>query len=176
MSTREAVYSYGRSEIRRELGHAIAGAAVAAVMLSATRQAPVFATLFAGLLCLFAAYGAKSLLKRKLRVRLTDAGLVIAPPRFFFALRKDLRWEDLAEMRLRFYSQQRDRKEGRFALRLRTPSQRVTLDSTLDGFETILQAATRHARSNGLAIDRVTEANLDSFGYGNGLTAPEAAE
>lgn len=98
-------------------------------------------------------------------------------------LDREIRWSEMRDFRLRFFSTQSDRKEGWMQLILRgmknhdpgthvgwsrSTGSVISLDSNLPGFGDIVRRAHETAQNRGLAIDPNTAANLPSLGLGTG--------
>jgi hypothetical protein len=82
-----------------------------------------------------------------------------------------LTWGDIAGVRLRhFTTRQGEPGSGWMDLRLAGSGTRITVDSELDGFLAVAQAAHGAARAKGLTFDPTTEANFHALG----LDAPSA--
>lgn len=78
---------------------------------------------------------------------------------------RTLAWQELSGLRLRHFATRRDQPGGGWMeLRLRGASQRITMDSGLEGFSDILRAALAAALANGVDFDPVTIANLQALG------------
>ena len=78
--------------------------------------------------------------------------------------RRTIAWSELSDLRLRFYSTRRDRARGWMQLKLRSPGGRLSVDSTLDGFDAIARRAAAAAVRNRLALGSATLANLAALG------------
>jgi hypothetical protein len=103
-------------------------------------------------------------------------------------LDREIGWSEMQDFRLRYYSTQRDRKEGWMQLILRGMASRapgqhevanpggpanggvIRMDSILPGFDDIVRQAHDAARRHGLAIDATTATNLSSLDLGTGDT------
>lgn len=83
--------------------------------------------------------------------------------------RPRLVWEELGSLRLRYYATRRQRTDGWFVLTVTArrlaggKSQgggRITLESSLEGFEPIVAHAAAEAVARGVALDEITVDNL----------------
>lgn len=109
---------------------------------------------------LFAVFAVRTAGLHRLRVRVDPAGLTAHG----LTGTVPLRWGELAGLRLRFYSTRRDRSDGWFQAVLSGPGGRIRLDSRLEGFDAVIEAAARAAHRNGVALDPATRGNLDALG------------
>lgn len=69
-------------------------------------------------------------------------------------------WPELSDFRLRYFSTRRDGKKGWFEMTLRAPGAKVVVESTLEGFDRLLELARDAARDNALLVDDITRTNL----------------
>ena len=77
-----------------------------------------------------------------------------------------LTWSGLARMRLRYFGPRSPRgwQSGTLELRLDGAGGKMIVDSTLEGFDTVLREAVAAANERGLVLDRVTLANMRALG------------
>lgn len=108
---------------------------------------------------LFALFGARTWLRRAVRVAVDDAGVEVTG---LTAAR--ISWRDLNRFKLSYFSTRRDRANGWMQLNLRGPSGRVAFDSNLDGFEEICRRAFHAAADNDVAFSSATLRNLTELG------------
>ena len=71
-----------------------------------------------------------------------------------------IQWADLCLLRLDYYSTRRDGEGGWMQLRLGDARRTIRIDSDLDGFAELVDAAARAAARRNLALDATTAANL----------------
>jgi hypothetical protein len=76
-------------------------------------------------------------------------------------------------MKLAYYSTRRDRQRGWMHLTLRGRGRRLGIDSSIDGFETIAEAALDAATRRNVALSNVTRANLVALGLAPGDGLPD---
>ncbi len=115
--------------------------------------------LFAGLTVFFAAYTMLTIAKNLTRFRVTEEGIECGAFR-----RQAIRWADLADLSLRYYTTSRSRKKGWMSLTLKAASAKIQIESTLPGFSEIAARAAHAARENNLLVDRVTADNMTAIG------------
>lgn len=113
---------------------------------------------------MFAAFSLRTWQRQRTAIETTETGVAERGPFGSAAA-----WSDLASLRLRYFSTRRDRKGGWMHLTLRGRSGRpVRIESTLAGFDGIVERAVEAARANGLALDPATEDNLVALGVDAG--------
>jgi len=121
---------------------------------------PVLA-LFLGLLGgVFVLFAAQIVVQSLSTIEVSDQHIVI---RGLNA--KTLDWRDLSTLKLAFYASARQRGEGWYRLSLSGAGTILKLESTIEGFETIVLAASDAARSAGIMLDPTTGENLTALGY-----------
>ncbi len=76
-----------------------------------------------------------------------------------------LAWEDLQRLKLSYYAPIRRRHTGWFQLTLKGTNGSIRLDSTLNGFDDLLQAALAAASRADLAFDPSTRENLAAWAH-----------
>lgn len=129
--------------------------------------------LFIALAALFAAYGLQLLERLLTRIELDAARIRAVGPR-----NRDIAWSELAAVKLHYYRNRRRGRDGWLQLKLKSRAQgsgTLTLDSHLDGFESIARAAHAAAIANKLALSGVTQTNFAAIGIGgSGWGAPQS--
>lgn len=160
------VLRYPAASLTGDYARAGAGLAMTAVpLLLLEVNAWAGVPLAAGAL-LFAVFAARTAQRHLTRVAVDEAGVRADGP-----LGVVLRWDELKGMRLRYYSTKRDRSDGWLQLTLRGPAGSVRVESTLDGFDALVERAAEAARRAALPLDPLTVDNLHAMGI-----APEDGE
>ena len=119
------------------------------------------ALLLAALALLFAWFGVRTVLRQLSRVELSGNAVALRGP-----LSRRVVWADLERMKLAYYAPRRSRDQGWLQLTLRaTGGGAIQLDSTLAGFDQVLDQASRAARAKALPLDAATHANLAALGF-----------
>lgn len=163
-----SVHRYAARAIRGDLLRAVAGFVLTAVPCAATSESPIAAGIFGLLATLFFAFGVRSYSRRFALVLVTEDGVIFCPlgersPQIPGFRHARVAWRDIQAMRVRFFSTKRDRSEGWMELRLADGKDRLTIDSTIEGFETVVARAALAAKRSDVALDDTTLANLDSL-------------
>ena len=117
--------------------------------------------IFLTLLVVFLVFGFRTFRRQNLRLAVTEEALVTSAPT------RKLEWGRLEKMRLRYYGTQRERSKGKASfleLKLETPETKLTLESSLTGFDYLAWRAAKAVRENGLALDPTSAENLRAIG------------
>lgn len=77
---------------------------------------------------------------------------------------KSVRWDELDEVKLRFYSTWRDRTSGWMQLIVRGGGSAIRVDSALRGFEDLSEAVFAEAAKRDLRFDSMTRQNAGALG------------
>lgn len=109
---------------------------------------------------LFAVFGARTALRHRTVVGVDDLQVVTHG-----LWRQELKWSELIEVKLSYYSTKRDRTQGWMQLMLRGPTGRLRFDSTLDGFPDVARRAHMTARAKGIELTEATISNFASLGF-----------
>ncbi|NNG02536.1 MAG: hypothetical protein HKM95_00345 [Inquilinus sp.] len=115
--------------------------------------------LFAAAALLFALFVGRVALRALTVYETGDTGIVARGP-----LGGAIAWDDLAALKLHFFSTRRDRREGWMLLTLKGGGRTLKLESTLEGFETIVDHAAEIAKARQLPLGRSTTNNLLAMG------------
>jgi hypothetical protein len=139
------------------------GLALCAGPLLLLEVADGVALLLGALGVVFAWFGGRTIIRQLTRVELSrDAVMLLGP------LSRRLAWRDLERMQLAYYAPRRARAQGWLQLTLRGAGGRpIRIDSTLPGFEQVLDHAVRAAGARALPLDGATVANLAALGHGD---------
>jgi hypothetical protein len=150
---------YPPSSLAGDYARAALGLALTLAPLAAFEVTPWIAVPMTGAAGLFTAFGVRTLARQMTRVMVDDEGVTTRGP-----LGGHVRWDQLRGLTLHYYSSRRDGRDGRMQLTLAGPRSHVTLDSTLDGFDAIVEHAAATARRNAVELDATTVDNLLALG------------
>lgn len=131
-------------------------------LASAAPSGPA-AWVFGGLAVLFAAYGARTLLRHRTWIGVSEEGLTVHGP-----IRRHLPWSGLSRCTLGYYSTRRNRDGGWMQLTLACGRRRLRVDSQIEGFEAILRRAAYAAVECSIVLDSTTAENLRALGITTG--------
>ena len=157
--------------------HAIAGDYVRAVaglclvglpLVSAETTAGVTAVLAASAV-IFVLYGARTMNRHFARIELNENGI-----RSRGLSAAEIRWCDLQQLQLSYYSTRRDRTGGWLQLVLVSDAQRLRIDSHLKDFAVLAARAVVAAREKQIRLDPATVSNLDALGLSSMTQGPSA--
>jgi len=179
-------FSYPLHNLLADYLRAMAGLAFCLGLLLFTGPVSVIFAVLLGLCLLFAWLVLHSLWRQQTVIVLDGTG-IRQSGRWLAMPRGGVAWDDLEEVRLRYYSTRRDRSQGWFQATIqgrrpledgavRVGGGRVRVDSDLDGFDRLMKAVLNEAMARGLALDAATLANAEKlFGHSiSGFTGREA--
>ncbi|WP_404325918.1 hypothetical protein [Aerophototrophica crusticola] len=151
---------YPADVLKADYLRAGAGLALTLAPFAITIPHPVVAVPCAAAALLFGAFGARTVQRQMTRVWMDETGLVAEGP-----LGGSIRWADLSDVSLRYYSTKKDRKDGWLHLVLKGGGRKLSLESTLDGFDTIAERVAQAATENRLRVSEDTRENFLSLGF-----------
>lgn len=108
---------------------------------------------------LFAVFTARIVQRLFTRYETGDQGIVAHGP-----LGGAVTWDELSALNLKFYSTRRDRKDGWMLLVLGDGKRTLKLESTLTGFDEIVDQAAEVAKTKRLPLTEATTSNLLAMG------------
>ena len=111
------------------------------------------------LVFLFAVYSGNVVIRHTSVIEMGESGITISGP-----LSRSLRWQDLEEMRLKYFSTRRDGAHGWMQLVLKGAGDKIRIESTLGGFADIVDRAAMAANDEGLNLSSTTLGNLELLG------------
>ena len=76
--------------------------------------------------------------------------------------KKTIYWNDITKIQLRYFSTRRDRTQGWFHLTLKSSKNSLSVDSNLEGFQTLLARCSKAISDNQLEISQTTLENFQS--------------
>lgn len=85
---------------------------------------------------------------------------------------RSLRWSDMTEVKLAHYAAPRSRSAGWYQLTLKGRGAVLKVESTIEDFDAIVEAAREAVRRGGLALDPVTGENFQRFGLNAPTNSP----
>ncbi len=145
-----------------DYARAAAGLALTALPLALAEVAPWVGWPLAAGALLFALFAARTVQRQFTRLLMDAQGVRAEGP-----LGAALRWDELSGLRLRYYSTRRGRGgdgAGWMQATLVGPAGRIRLDSTLAGFDAVVERAAAAVRRNGVRLSPVTVDNLLALG------------
>lgn len=156
-------HRYPKRSLIRDYIRASLGTLVGIVPLIFGKPGVFFTVVLLALAGLFVGYGLRTLVMHLTAFEVRPDGIAVhGPRRRFFA------WTALSEVRLRYFSTQRDKerrdlKGGWLELKLTGGPGNLRIDSDLEGFPVILEAVAHATEQHGLPLDETTAENLTVF-------------
>lgn len=152
MST--TTYQYPFSSVAWDYARAGIGFLLTAAPVLIFSMALVPRVILLSLAAIFLGFGLQTAVRHSTRFTVSDLDIV-AKPRG-----ARLRWRELTDVKLEYYSLQRESKHGWMQLTLRSGKRRLHMDSRLDGFVEIAQRAANCARELHLNLSPTTMNNF----------------
>ena len=118
-----------------------------------------------GLAALFAVYGARTVLRHRTCLRVSEEGIVVDG-----LLGRRVAWDRLTRCALGYYATRRNRDGGWMQLTLKAGGRSLRIDSQIEGFDRIVRRAVHAAKGRGIALDNTTRENLRALGITAGDT------
>lgn len=165
------VYRYPPGKLMGDYVRAGVGLSVGIGVLATVPASPAIVLVFGGLSTLFGVFGLRTVKRHMTEISVGEAGI-----------RADgmgtviLSWPDLEFLRLRYFGTRRQRTrgegEGFMQLTLRGGGTKLTLESSVEGFEYITWRAAKAARDKGLSLDPASAGNLLNLGIDADVEQP----
>jgi hypothetical protein len=153
-------HAYPANTLAGDYGRAALGFAIVTLPLVTVDLSPWAMVILASLATLFALFALRTANRHAAEIRLDDRGIASVGWR---PARVD--WASLESVKLAFYATKRDGSNGWMQLALKGAGRRLTIDSRIAQFETILRAAADAARARGLKVSPATAANFAAYGF-----------
>ncbi len=156
-------HRYPLRSLIRDYVRAASGFLIAAVPLTVGQPSGIFFVLLVALALLFFGYGMRTLGLQLTAYELRPDSILCHGPR-----RRAHDWDKVSAMRLRYYStardkNQRDLKHGWLELTIVSPTGKTRIDSEVEGFDAILEAAAGAADTHDVTMDETTLENFKAF-------------
>ena len=151
-------HRYPRAIIRRDMFRAALGVALTVGPLLSMSPGKWVGILLGLLAALFLAYGCVTCLRARLVVACNPTEITLSGIKAV-----NLPWKALHRLDLRYYTVKRDRKQGWMQLTLEDRNSRLRIESTMEGFDRIVQTAVSAAKENGIVLSDATVANVTSM-------------
>ena len=153
-----SLHRYSTRSLLADYARAALGVAITAVPLIVSGGFGIVASIVLALMAVFVVYGLRTALRHLTRIEVSDIGIRALGP-----IGRAITWDEVGDVRLRYYSTRRDRQKGWLQLKIQGPGGSIGMDSQLDDFETVLNAVMRAASARGIASDPTTLENLKLF-------------
>ena len=158
-------YRYPTSTLMADYLRAAAGFFLPLALMIFAELLPLFFYIMCALVLLFGFYGLRTA-QRQGAVLIMDGDGIRQEGPLGSMFDRSVRWSEIGDMRLRYYSTRRDGKEGWMQLILRGAGKAgaIRMDSNLPGFNDIVAKVYAAAQRRGLVIDPTSAANLAHLG------------
>lgn len=152
------IHRYSLAAVLPHYVRAITGSAIAGAVLLFTGLSSAMLWI-AGPLCgLFVAFGVVTALRQATRIEVSSTGIRAVGP-----LSREILWEDLSRVDLRYYSTKRDRSDGWMQLKVGGGSRPIRIESTIEDFEQVVRAVAREAAARGVRLSESSAANIEAL-------------
>ena len=164
--------SYPPKLMAPDLAKSIVGLLICGVIALIPDMLEIIQWTAAGLAFLFVFYFARTLIRFQSKLFVSEYGIRLSSLRGGTAFA----WPELSKFRLRYFSTKRDGNKGWFELTLHAGETKIVAESTLDGFDDLLEISRDWAKDNQLLVDDVTRTNLMRMDEAETLVQAAAAE
>lgn len=152
-------YRYPRGAIIRDYVYSAAGTLLTLGPLGLTTPLPAITGILVVTAGLFLVFGLRTFIRHNTVVEASDTEMLVLGPRS-----NGMRWDDLRELRLSYFTTKRDGRGGWMQLRLKHDGGTLRFDSSLAGFDEFVAQATRVARKHAISLEPATAQNLHAMG------------
>jgi hypothetical protein len=152
-------HRYQRGAIMADYARGGVGLAVSGLPIIATPLATTVLVIFSGLATLFGVYVIRTWLRASQAIVVDGDGIRRTGPQSLV-----IPWDDLDYFEVRYFSTRRDREGGWMELKVAGAGRKLALESSLDGFDTVVHRCLLVARRNGLTLSETTQDNLRAMG------------
>jgi hypothetical protein len=164
--------SYPPKLMAPDLAKSIVGLLICGVIALIPDMLAIIQWTAAGLALLFLFYFARTLVRFQSKLFVSEYGIRLSSIRGGTAFA----WSELSKFRLRYFSTKRDGNKGWFELTLQAGEAKIVAESTLDGFDDLLEISRDWAKDNQILVDDVTRTNLMRMDEAETLVQAAAAE
>ena len=150
---------YPRRAIAVEYIYAIVGLLFSLFPIILTSALPVVYGILSFLALLFFLFGLRTIVRQNTFFEISEDKISVGG-----LLHYSMAWSDVQELKLKYFSTKRDRTEGWMLLKLCAHNRTIRVDSTLNGFSTLVSEAVQKTFFNGLELAPGTVQNLKALG------------
>jgi hypothetical protein len=153
------IYRYPLANIIGDYLRSAAGLLFVAVPAVLTQLGTVVTVILAALAAIFLVYGARTVNRHLTEVELDGTGIKSKG-----GLRRQLRWQEVERLDLRYFSTRRDRQNGWMQLRLDGAGTVVRVDSQIDDWQQFVEQVCQMVPLSQITLGETTMVNLNSMG------------
>ena len=148
-------YRYPQSRIIADYLLGGAGALMSAGLIALASSAVYIVVICGGLTAVFLLFTIRTAFRHRMRILADAEGLTVegGPVR-------QVKWQELDGLTLRYYSTRRNRKDGWMTLGLKSAGRSLSIDSHIGGFDSLARLAAEAAIARGLDLDDTTRSNF----------------
>lgn len=155
------IHRYPARTLLADYGRGIVGAALSGIFWALSPVAVYSVLVFGGSTALFLLFVLRTAWRQRQRIESSDSGIGAVG-------RAPLAWRELDGLRLRYYAPRRAKGGGWMTMTMTAGGRRLSVDSTIDGFDEIAARAAEAAERRRLVLSDTTLANLAALGLGAG--------
>lgn len=152
-------HRYDRGAIVGDYARGGFGFVITGLPLVATPMAGWVSVVFGGLAALFGIYVIRTWIRASTAIEVDAAGIRAVGPR-----PKEIAWDDLGALEMRYFSTRRDKEGGWMQLTLRGDGRAMSIESSLDDFDEVARRCALVARRNQLEVSEPTRDNFRALG------------
>ena len=154
------ICKYSPKSISGDYIRAITGLVITGGLLLAATKITVFQYIFAAGALLFLGFLLRTFLRQFSSFVVTKQAL-----KRVGLLKRSLSWDQLNNVTLKYFSTRRDRKAGWYQLTLSDGIVKITIDSELMGFDTVMKICSDAVIKKRLTVSETTSENFASSGF-----------
>ena len=151
---------YSRKSISGDYLRAIIGLVITGGLLLAATKVTIFQYIFAAGALLFFGFLLRTFLRQFSSFVVTKQDL-----KRVGLFKRSLSWDQLNNVTLKYFSTRRDRKAGWYQLTLSDDIVKITIDSELMGFDTVMKICSDVVMQKQLTVSETTSENFASSGF-----------
>ena len=151
---------YSRKSISGDYIRAVTGLVITGGLLLAATKITIFQYIFAAGALLFFGFLIRTFLRQFSSFVVTEQDL-----KRVGLFKRSLSWDQLNNVTLKYFSTRRDRKAGWYQLTLSDGIAKITIDSELMGFDTVMKICADVVIQKRLTVSETTSENFASSGF-----------
>ena len=151
---------YSRKSISGDYIRAVTGLVITGGLLLAATKITIFQYIFAAGALLFFGFLLRTFLRQFSSFVVTKQDL-----KRVGLFKRSLSWDQLNNVTLKYFSTRRDRKAGWYQLTLSDDIVKITIDSELMGFDTVMKICADVVIQKRLTVSETTSENFASSGF-----------
>jgi hypothetical protein len=151
---------YSRKSISGDYIRAVTGLVITGGLLLAATKITIFQYIFAAGALLFFGFLLRTFLRQFSSFVVTKQDL-----KRIGLFKRSLSWDQLNNVTLKYFSTRRDRKAGWYQLTLSDGIVKITIDSELMGFDTVMKICADVVIQKRLTVSETTSENFASSGF-----------